>query len=210
MAHVRQPPPGPAHPDSSPNLGNFRLHTPSADYIDDELSEAIGDLIRRSVAQGAPLGWIDPPEVTETESLVRAIASALRTGDAALVVASRHTRAEGWSGTTSPRQTPETLLGFGYWHRYQRPTNRVHADVPLLVVDKTARGEGVGGGLLDALMATARASGIEQLTLDARGDNHAALDLWRSRGFQQYGTLADFVAVGDKRYDKTFWVADLR
>ena len=68
----------------------------------------------------------------------------------------------------------------------------------------------MGGALLDSLVATARASGIEQLTLDARGDNHAAHELWRSRGFEQYGTLTDFVAVADRRFDKTFWVADLR
>ena len=86
----------------------------------------------------------------------------------------------------------------------------MHADIPLLLVDNSARREGVGGALLDCLMSSARSSGIEQLTLDARGDNRPAHALWLSRGFTQYGTLADFVAVGDDRFDKTFWVVDLR
>ncbi len=72
------------------------------------------------------------------------------------------------------------------------------------------QGKGIGGRMLDQLIETARATGIEQLTLDARGDNRAAHALWRSRGFVEYGRIADFVAVGGTRYDKTFWVLDLR
>jgi ribosomal protein S18 acetylase RimI-like enzyme len=64
--------------------------------------------------------------------------------------------------------------------------------------------------MLDHLIAEARAAHLEQLTLDSRGDNLRAHALWRSRGFVEYGTLADFVAVGEVRYDKTLWVLNLR
>ena len=48
------------------------------------------------------------------------------------------------------------------------------------------------------------------LTLDVRGDNAAALHLYRSLGFAGYGRLKDFVAVGSRRYDTVFYALDLR
>jgi ribosomal protein S18 acetylase RimI-like enzyme len=68
----------------------------------------------------------------------------------------------------------------------------------------------VGRAVTEALVAAARALGVEQLTLDLRGDNAAALALYASLGFRVYGRLTDFVAVGALRYDKVFCVLDLR
>ena len=48
------------------------------------------------------------------------------------------------------------------------------------------------------------------LTLDARGDNAKALELYRRLGFREYGRLPDFVAVGERRYDKVFYMLDFR
>lgn len=61
-----------------------------------------------------------------------------------------------------------------------------------------------------ALIADARETGIEVLTLDARGDNTTALHLYRSLGFTEYGRLPDFVAVGEHHYDKVFQMLDFR
>jgi hypothetical protein len=58
--------------------------------------------------------------------------------------------------------------------------------------------------------AHARDAGIEVLTLDARGDNANALHLYRTLGFREFGRLPDFVAVGDRRYDKVFYMLDFR
>jgi ribosomal protein S18 acetylase RimI-like enzyme len=156
-------------------------------------------LIGDAVSQGAALGWVDPPEVSEVYELMTALAQDVRDGTAAAVVA-------------EPISSPSTaeVLGVGFWRRYSRPTHFPQADLPLLVVDSAARRQGVGAAMLDELLHAARSSGVEQLTLDARGDNTAAHALWRSRGFEQYGVLPEFVAVADQRYDKTFWVADLR
>ncbi len=38
----------------------------------------------------------------------------------------------------------------------------------------------------------------------------SALHLYRSLGFSEYGRLADFVAVGDDRFDKVFYMLDFR
>ena len=72
------------------------------------------------------------------------------------------------------------------------------------------RAGGVGRALTHALIASADAAGVEMLTLDVRGDNAAALHLYRSLGFAEYGRLKDFVAVGSRRYDTVFYALDLR
>ncbi|MER5332531.1 hypothetical protein [Micromonospora sp. NPDC002717] len=64
--------------------------------------------------------------------------------------------------------------------------------------------------LTAALIADAREAAIEVLTLDARGDNTNALHLYRSLGFTEYGRLPGFVAVGERRYDKVFYMLDFR
>jgi ribosomal protein S18 acetylase RimI-like enzyme len=146
------------------------------------------------VGAGAALGWVDPPSRDEVAALLGDVATAVRAGDAALRAA--------YAG--------RTLVGLGWWLRYARPTHRPHADLEKLAVAGTAHGQGVGRALTTALIADARAAGIEVLTLDARGDNTAALGLYRSLGFTEYGRLPGFVAVGADRYDKVLYMADLR
>jgi ribosomal protein S18 acetylase RimI-like enzyme len=161
--------------------------------------QAIGSLIRRAVADGAALGWVDPPSSTQTNELLGDLAQEITDGDAAAVVAE-----------TTESRLQSRVLGFGYWRRYQRETHRQNADLPLLVVDASARRQGLASSMLIELTVAAQMASLEQLTLDARGDNLGAHQLWRTQGFQQYGRLRDFVAVGDQRYDKTLWVLNLR
>lgn len=150
----------------------------------------LADLVRG----GAALGWVEPPGREEVAGLVDDLLGAARVGDAAL-------RAAFLGGR---------LVGLGYWRRYARPTHRPHADLEKLAVDASAHGRGVGRALTAALVADARGAGIEVLTLDARGDNAGALRLYGSLGFTEYGRLPDFVAVGERRYDKVFCMLDLR
>ncbi|MFE3993083.1 GNAT family N-acetyltransferase [Streptomyces goshikiensis] len=88
--------------------------------------------------------------------------------------------------------------------------HRMLADLEKLAVDFAAQGRGVGRALTAALVEDARAAGIEVLTLDVRGDNANALALYRSLGFSEYGRLPGFVAVGERRYDKVFFMLYLR
>lgn len=163
--------------------------TPEAALVD-ELTSLLGGL----VASGAALGWVTPPTRNEVEALLRDSADEAQNENASIVL--------GRNG--------QRLIAFGCWRRYQRPTHRPHADIPYLAVAADHQGQGVGGRVLDSLIDEARNSRVEQLTLDARGDNQSAHALWQSRGFVQYGRLADFVAAGETRYDKTLWVLDLR
>jgi ribosomal protein S18 acetylase RimI-like enzyme len=150
----------------------------------------LADLVRK----GAALGWVEPPSGPEVAELLGHIVSAVRAGNGALRAAYLDRR----------------LVGLGYWLRYARPTHRPHADLEKIAVAGAAHGRGIGRALTAALIADARRSGIEVLTLDARGDNTKALRLYRSLGFTEYGRLPDFVAVGERRYDKVFYMVDLR
>ncbi|MFC9759756.1 GNAT family N-acetyltransferase [Streptomyces sp. NPDC056921] len=166
----------------------------SASELEAQLVESAHQILADLVRGGAALGWIEPPSRDEVAELLGRVLSAVPAGDAALRVAYLDRR----------------LVGLGYWLRYSRPTHRPHADLEKIAVDAAAHGRGVGRALTAALITDAREAGIEVLTLDARGDNTNALHLYRSLGFTEYGRLPDFVAVGEHRYDKVFYMLDFR
>ncbi|MCK7625261.1 GNAT family N-acetyltransferase [Streptomyces sp. RS10V-4] len=159
-----------------------------------EFAASVHQILAELVGAGAALGWVEPPGPDEVAALVERVLAAVRAGDGALRAA----------------YTGRTLLGLGYWLRYDRPTHRPHADLEKLAVAGAAHGRGIGRSLTAALIADARAAGIEVLTLDARGDNTHALRLYRALGFREYGRLPAFVAVGERRWDKVFYLLDLR
>lgn len=157
-------------------------------------AESAHRILAELVAGGAALGWVEPPAPDEVADLLARVLASVRAGDAGLRAA--------YAG--------HRLVGLGYWQRYARPTHRPHADLEKVAVAAGAHGRGVGRALTAALVADARSAGIEVLTLDARGDNTRALRLYASLGFTEYGRLPDFVAVGERRYDKVFCMLDFR
>ena len=78
------------------------------------------------------------------------------------------------------------------------------------MVHPDGRGQGLARLLVGALVDDARAHRVETLTLDVRGNNHAAMVLYESFGFEVSGRLPDFVAVGDERWDRVLYRLDLR
>ncbi|PWU51484.1 GNAT family N-acetyltransferase [Micromonospora globispora] len=162
--------------------------------LEARFAESARQILADLVSGGAALGWVEPPSGKEVAELLGQVVSAVQAGDAALRAAYLDRR----------------LVGLGYWLRYARPTHRPHADLEKIAVDAAAQGRGVGRALTAALISDAQEAGIEVLTLDARGDNTNALHLYRSLGFTEYGRLPDFVAVGECRYDKVFYMLDLR
>jgi ribosomal protein S18 acetylase RimI-like enzyme len=164
------------------------------DDLDDRAVREVMALVVDLVASGAALGWVDPPSTDEVRALLIGLAEDVETGDAALVLA----------------RVDEVVVGFGYWRRYQRPTHRPHADLERVAVRADQQRRGLGRWLTTALVHQARVEEIEQLTLDLRADNTAAISLYGSLGFREYGRLPGFVAVGGRRYDKVLCVLDLR
>jgi ribosomal protein S18 acetylase RimI-like enzyme len=151
-------------------------------------------LLADLVADGAALGWIDPPDQDEVERLLADLVSASSPEDAAT-----------WGAFIG-----DHVVGLGYWRRYARPTHRTNANLERIAVSRDAQGRGIGRALLTALIDQARTCRIEVLTLDVRGDNDVAVGLYASAGFAQYGRLRNFVSVGPVRYDKVFMALDLR
>jgi len=151
-------------------------------------------LLRTLVAGGAALGWVEPPSAVEVEGLLREVVDASATGDACLVAAI----------------DSHGLVGLGYWRRYSRPTHSPHVDVEKLAVAASAQGHHLGRRIMTELLKAAREAHVEVVTLDLRADNDRAVALYESLGFERYGMLPRFVAVGSDRYDKYFYALDLR
>jgi ribosomal protein S18 acetylase RimI-like enzyme len=162
--------------------------------LDDRSIRDVMNLVADLVSAGAALGWVDPPSTAEVGDLLMAVAADIEFGDAALVLA----RADG------------SVVGFGYWRRYARPTHHPHANIERVAVRADKQRQGLGRALTTALLDEAGVADVEQLTLDLRADNVAAMALYESLGFRVYGRLPDFVAVGAARYEKVLCVLDMR
>lgn len=164
------------------------------DVQDAAFTTRVARLLQHLVANGAAIGWVEPPSTAEVIGLLQALYLASARGDACVLSI--------WVGLD--------LAGLGYWRRYERPTHRLNADIEKIAIDPRYQGNGLGSRLMNQLMAAAVRAGIEVLTLDFRGDNERAARLYRSLGFTEYGRLPGFVAVGARRYDKVLYAIDLR
>jgi ribosomal protein S18 acetylase RimI-like enzyme len=155
--------------------------------------DVVGVVTAVTTGEGA-VGWLGVPSRAEIVAWLDEILAAVTAGQARLAAVVRGGRIE----------------GLGRWVRYRKPTVAVNADVQQVMVHPAARGGGLARVLVGALVADARAHGIEVLTLDVRGNNHAAMALYESFGFAVRGRLPDFVGVGDERWDRVIYALDLR
>jgi RimJ/RimL family protein N-acetyltransferase len=70
-------------------------------------------------------------------------------------------------------------------------------------VRKADWGQGVGGAMIDALIAWARATRvITKLNIRVRTDNDRALGLFRSRGFAIEGTISRELCIGGEYFSQ--------
>jgi ribosomal-protein-alanine N-acetyltransferase len=70
------------------------------------------------------------------------------------------------------------------------------ADVQTVAVRADRQGRGLGGVLLDALLAEAAARGCTEVLLEVRADNAAAIGLYAARGFTTIATRRRYYADG--------------
>jgi RimJ/RimL family protein N-acetyltransferase len=148
---------------------------------------AVAQLVTAAAARGEALGL--SPDITPAQYesyLTNTLTPAVTRRDAALVVA---LSADG------------TVLGTAQWTRSPYPTRRVLAELDRVVVAPEARGNNIGQALIDAIVSDARATGIEVLTLEVRGNNHGAMALYERNAFYRAGTLRNVVAIGSARHD---------
>ena len=81
------------------------------------------------------------------------------------------------------------------------------SDVQTIAVSTAAQGVGLGGRLLDSLMATARRAGCTHMMLEVRRDNESAVALYVRRGFALISTRPRYYTDGT---DALILRADLR
>jgi ribosomal protein S18 acetylase RimI-like enzyme len=166
----------------------------AVDGADGEVRAQVARVVTAVTAEGGAVGWLDVPAAAEIGAWLDEILAAVGAGQARLAVVAVAGRIE----------------GLGRWERYRKPTVAVNADVQQVMLHPGARGGGLARALVTALVADARAHGVEVLTLDVRGNNHAAMALYESCGFVVRGRLPDFVAVGGERWDRVIYAQDLR
>lgn len=96
-----------------------------------------------------------------------------------------------------------SLVGIVTFHRQTGMKERHTANIFGMYVAREAQGKGVGGALLDALLARARTlPELEQIYLAVVTTQTAAQALYRSRGFESYALLRRALKVGDTYLDE--------
>lgn len=137
------------------------------------------------VERGGAIGFVEPPSYAETCEWIGQVVADVRAGNAGLAIVD-------WQAG---------VRAVGCWRREPSPVfNRV-AGLHKVASHPAARGLGLGRAVVRALIGDASRAGIELVSLGTRGNNHAAIGLYRSLGFTEWGRLPNAIAVGDERYD---------
>jgi ribosomal protein S18 acetylase RimI-like enzyme len=157
---------------------------------DSERAEAY-ELVRAVMERGGAVGWLGVPTRAESDEWLAGVLDSAAEGKSRVAVIG-------------------AFAAMGRWTRYDKPAVSLNAEILQVMVHPSERGRGLAGTLLRALVADAREHGVETLTLDVRGNNHAAMALYENVGFTVYGRLPDFVGVGDERWDRVLYRLDLR
>ena len=100
------------------------------------------------------------------------------------------------------------IVGYLRLGRHMKiPANDHVLHIQSLVVAAEARGQGIGGLLLDAGVAEARRRGAAKLGLRVLSNNPAALRLYRRHGFEEEGRLRSELRRDDGSYADDVWMA---
>jgi ribosomal protein S18 acetylase RimI-like enzyme len=145
------------------------------------------------VADGGAVGYVSPPSRAESDAWVSSVLADVQAGDGALVLAS----------------VDGVVQGMGTWRRERSPVFRTSGEVGKVMAHPAARGLGLGRRVVTALIESARAAGIEMLTLGVRGNNHGTIQLYEELGFREWGRLPNRIVVGDLRFDDVKMVLSL-
>lgn len=151
---------------------------------------AVHGLVAVVAALGGAVGWLHVPDRGEVDAWLDGLAPGTR--------------------TITAYDDRGALVGLGTWARLSAPVLRHDAEIRKVTAHPDSRGRGVGPAITAALVADCRAAGVEAVTLDCRGNNHAALRMYARLGFVVTGRRPDWIAVGDERFDQVLMHLDLR
>jgi ribosomal protein S18 acetylase RimI-like enzyme len=104
-----------------------------------------------------------------------------------------------------------TLVGMVGFVRPAGVKERHKADIVSLYVLPTARGQGIARAMMQAVIDYARQQpALEQLHLSVVTTALPARNLYRSLGFQTYGTAPRALKLGDRYFDEAFMLLELQ
>jgi len=104
----------------------------------------------------------------------------------------------------------ESLVGFVAFIRPQRTKLAHSAELAGMYVDEAFRRRGIGGRLVEALVAHARAiGGVRQLKLGVVRTNAAARSLYAAAGFKSFGVEPDALCVDGELLDEERFILRL-
>ena len=146
-------------------------------------------LIAAVAALGGAVGWLTVPDRAETDAWLDEV---LKNGGRVAVI-----RVDG------------RIEALGFWARFAAAVLDRNAEIRKVMTHPDRRGGGLARRLVEALVDDARRAGVETVVLDVRGNNHGALRMYESLGFETYGRLPDFIAVGPDRFDRVLLRLDL-
>jgi ribosomal protein S18 acetylase RimI-like enzyme len=156
---------------------------------DEAAYAAVHRVVAAVTALEGAVGWLTVPDRAETDAWL----------DDQLA---RGVRGDGGFATVTLDGRVEAL---GLWRRYGDDVVRQNGEIRKVMTHPDARGRGLARLVVTALTDHATQAGIEVLTLDARGNNHAAHALYESLGWERCGRIPDFIAVGEERWDRVFF-----
>jgi ribosomal protein S18 acetylase RimI-like enzyme len=139
------------------------------------------------------VGWLHVPDEAEAAGWFDAEVRLAAAGRGGVAVVRLHGR----------------VAALGVWARFSAPVVAQNAEVRKVMTHPDARGHGLGRVVVRALEEDARRAGVEVLLLDVRGNNHGAIALYSSLGWQEYGRIPDFIAVGSDRWDRCCFYREL-
>jgi ribosomal protein S18 acetylase RimI-like enzyme len=151
-----------------------------------ELAGQSHALIAAVTALGGAIGWLSPPSRAQTDDWLAGMLASVAAGDGAVCTA--------W--------LDGQLVATGGWRREEAAYFRHMAELLKIMVHPEARGQRLGLGVTQALIASAARAGIETLHLGVRGNNLLAIQLYEEAGFAEWGRLPDVIEVGDERFDE--------
>lgn len=104
----------------------------------------------------------------------------------------------------------DTLIGIVGFFREEGIKNRHKGYVVSMYVLPERRGQGVGKALVQELIARAKQiDGLEQLLLAVVTTNRTAIQLYRSLGFETYGTQPGALKTGEYYWDENLMILHL-
>ncbi len=160
---------------------------------DEPTHDAVHRLVAAVTRLGGAVGWEHEPSRGQVARWLDGVLTHVAAGRSRLVLA----------------QLDGVVEAMGYWARYEAEVLRHNAEVRKVMTHPDARGQGLGHVVVAALVDDARAHGVETLVLDVRGNNRAAMSVYEAAGFEVWGRLPDFVAVGEERFDRVSYRLDL-